>query len=189
MSLTAATRSSLLILDSSWVSPFFSFQSFSSAFSLRSLLHTLSFVLALSHFSVSLTASLCVSVSQFPFLISVSVSSRQMAGLGVTVRCLGGVMTYRVVGYTSMLVFSSLFSSLCFLNMCSLCQRYTVLSPWPSCCACACVGVCTCVHVCMRKCVCMHVCMHADRMGFCGETAPRVGQGTDWSLSLHVLTH
>lgn len=34
-----------------------------------------------------------------------------------------------------------------------------------------------------------YVCMFSDRMGFSRETAPRVQQGTDWSLSLPVLTH
>lgn len=54
---------------------------------------------------VSLPASLfifcSISVSLFPLLIPVPLSSRQMAGLGVMVRCLGGVMAYRVEGYTA----------------------------------------------------------------------------------------
>lgn len=56
---------------------------------------------------------------------------------------------------------------------------HTVLSPWASYCASAVytVYVCVCICVCWQKGV------------LWGETAPRVGQGTDWSLSLHVLTH
>lgn len=89
--------------------PLFSFQSFSSAFFLPcSLFHPCSFVLFSSHFSflfwlipARLGVFHYVSVSLFPLFASVSLSSRQMAGLWVMVRCLGGVMAYRVEGYTA----------------------------------------------------------------------------------------
>lgn len=85
-----------------------SFHSFSSAFfSPPAASFTLLFYVPLIFLSdfVSLPASLfifcSISVSLFPLLIPVPLSSRQMAGLGVMVRCLGGVMAYRVEGYTA----------------------------------------------------------------------------------------
>ncbi len=109
-----------------------------------------SFLIFLSYF-ISLLALLYVlrspSVLLLPLLILVPQSSRQMAGLRVMVRCLGGAMAYRMKGYCerhpvrgSRLFFNSLSSFsvfTLFLNMCSLCARrtHTVPSPWPSCCA------------------------------------------------------
>lgn len=85
-----------------------SFHSFSSAFFFPpAASFTLLFYVPLIFLSdfVSLPASLfifcSISVSLFPLLIPVPLSSRQMAGLGVMVRCLGGVMAYRVEGYTA----------------------------------------------------------------------------------------
>lgn len=152
------------------------------------------FVLHSSHFSFRfcLTSNfslyLLFSVSLFPLLIPVS--SRQMAGLGVMVRCLGVFMAYRVEAciakdIQSERIFVSLPSatspsspslSLHFLkHVLSLPDVHTQslvlgLPAGPQ--------------------QFIHMCVFTDRMGFLWRaTAPRVGQGTDWSLSLHVLTH
>lgn len=88
--------------------PAFQFQVvFVSLISTCSLLHPSSFVLLSLHFSFLLCLASClhfclapVSVSLFPLLIPLSLSSRQIAGLGVMVRCLGRLMVYTVV-YTA----------------------------------------------------------------------------------------
>ena len=154
--------------------PLLSFKSLSSAlFSPCSLLHPSSFVLLSLHFSFLLCFSSClhfclapVSFSLFPLLIPFSLSSRQIAGLGVMVRCLGRSLVYRVV-YTANVFFPCLslfsFSLDTFLNMCSLCQTCTH-SPESLAFLLCLSGVYICVCVC--------VCVFADRMGFCGETQP-----------------
>lgn len=130
--------------------PFFCFQSFSSAFfplqpaSPLFVCSTFLFsYLVLSHPLTPFFVFL-FRLSLLPPSISVSSSSSgQMAGLRVTVCCLGGVTAYRAVGYISEDILPR---RLCFpyiLHLClytlptlrSLCQMYTQTfsSPWPSC--------------------------------------------------------
>lgn len=63
------------------------------------------FVLHSSHFSLRFCLisnfSLCLLFSGSLFPLLICVSSRQMAGLGVMVRCLGGLMAYRVEACTA----------------------------------------------------------------------------------------
>lgn len=63
------------------------------------------FVLHSSHFSLRFCLisnfSLCLLFSGSLFPLLIRVSSRQMAGLGVMVRCLGGLMAYRVEACTA----------------------------------------------------------------------------------------
>lgn len=83
--------------------PFYIFQLFSSAFFPRRLLHPCSFVLVSSYFSVSLSVSLCLSfcllltVPTLNFSFSVFQTDGRSRGHG---EGLGGVMAYRVEGYT-----------------------------------------------------------------------------------------
>lgn len=111
-------------------------------------------------------------------LLPSSSSCRQMAGLWVMVRCQGGVVAFRVDAAEDI----------------QLCPEHP--SPSPSR-ACALPGRRAC-SVQSRPAVslqshtyslCAFACASADRMGFWRETAPRVRRGTDWSLSLLVLTH
>lgn len=182
---------------SSWGFPLFSFQSFSSAhfFPCRQLhpVHLFYFPPILrSYFTTSsfllfgVLSSLCDIV---PDLISVSPSSRQMADLGVMVRCLGGVDSLQGGGFyisrhpvrenPSLLSASSLRSSSLSLHTSNFFPNSNESLAFQLC--------ISSVYMCVSLCLC--VCLFSDRMGFCGDTAPRVRLGTDWCLSLHVLTH
>lgn len=189
---------------SSWGFPLFSFQSFSSAhFSPCRRLHPLHLFhfppIFHSHFCDSFLSSvsgvlfrLCDTV---PDLISVSLSSRQMADLGVMVRCLGGVDSLQGGGFyisrhpvrekPSLLSASA--SSLCSSSLSLHTSNFFPHSNESLAFQLCIISVYICVWVCVFVPLC--VCLFSDRMGFCGETAPRVRLGTDWCLSLHVLTH
>ncbi len=161
--------------------PLFSSQSFSSdVFLPCSQFHPCSFVS--SHFSSLFCLTPCLSfvslsVSLFPLFVSVFLSSRQMAGLWVMVRCLGGVVAYRVEGYTAvrenpcLSLFS--FSVFTLSQTCALSARrtHTVLSPWHSCCASA---VYTYIYMCV--CVCVCVCLLTE-WGFVERDGPQSGAG------------
>lgn len=74
------------------------------------------FVLHSSHFSLRFCLisnfSLCLLFSGSLFPLLIRVSSRQMAGLGVMVRCLGGLMAYRVEACTAFIQSEDILSSL-----------------------------------------------------------------------------
>lgn len=110
--------------------------------------------------------------------------------LGVVVRCLGGAMAYRAEGYAAkehprcLLSLQPpppsvlLYRLYTFLNMCPTCRTNThcpeslafLLRP-------------SVLYACL--CVCL-----LTEWGFCVERRPpEWEQGTDWRLSLHVLTH
>lgn len=179
---------------SSWGFPLPSFQWFSSApfLPLQTASLTSFVLLSPSSFTPTLrlipfSGVLFRFCDVVPDLVSVSPSSRQMADLGVMVRCLGGVDSLQGEGFY--ISRRSVRENPCLLSVFSFPRCYTlrtslhtVRSPWPSSCV-------SSVHtyVCVFVLVC--VCLFSDRMGFCGDTAPRVRLGTDWCLSLHVLTH